>query len=95
MTKLGGPLNAPRGGATLERMNAVKAYVKNGRLLVDEPTDLPDGTELYLEPVAHDDEMDDAERVQLHRALDEADKELEASEFVGEEEMWAAVRATK
>lgn len=76
-------------------MNAVKAYVKNGRLLVDEPTDLPDGTELYLEPVARDDEMDDEERARLHRALDEADKEFEAGEFVSEEEMWAAVRAIK
>lgn len=28
----------------------VHARVKNGRLLVDEPTDLPDGTELVLVP---------------------------------------------
>jgi hypothetical protein len=26
----------------------VRAHVKNGRLLVDEPTDLPEGTELEL-----------------------------------------------
>jgi hypothetical protein len=28
----------------------VRARVKNGRLRVDEPTDLPEGTELYLVP---------------------------------------------
>jgi hypothetical protein len=39
--------------------------------------------------------MDDEERARLHRALDEADKEFEAGEFVSEEEMWAAVRAIK
>jgi hypothetical protein len=32
----------------------VHARVKNGRLLVDEPTDLPDGTELVLVPAADD-----------------------------------------
>jgi hypothetical protein len=32
----------------------VRARVKNGRLLVDEPTDLPDGTELYLVPTLAD-----------------------------------------
>jgi hypothetical protein len=32
----------------------VHARVKNGRLLVDEPTDLPDGTELMLVPAAEE-----------------------------------------
>jgi hypothetical protein len=32
----------------------VHARVKNGRLLVDEPTDLPDGTELLLAPAAEE-----------------------------------------
>jgi hypothetical protein len=30
----------------------VHARVKNGRLLVDEPTDLPEGTQLMLVPAA-------------------------------------------
>ena len=29
-------------------MITVRAYVRNGRLIVDEPTDLPDGTEIDL-----------------------------------------------
>jgi hypothetical protein len=34
----------------------VHARVKNGRLLADEPTDLPEGTELELVPAYPDDE---------------------------------------
>ena len=32
-------------------MIRVRARVRNGRLVVDEPTDLPDGTELELVPL--------------------------------------------
>lgn len=31
-------------------MNALKAKVVGGRLVVDEPTELPEGTEVYLVP---------------------------------------------
>ena len=37
-----------------EMKMTVHARVKNGRLLVDEPTDLPDGTELILVPAAEE-----------------------------------------
>ncbi len=37
-------------------MQALKATVKNGHLVIDEPTDLPEGTELYLVPVKEEDE---------------------------------------
>jgi hypothetical protein len=35
-------------------MISVRARVRNGRLVVDEPTDLPDGTELELVPLEVD-----------------------------------------
>jgi hypothetical protein len=31
-------------------MQALKARVQNGRFIIDEPANLPDGTELYLVP---------------------------------------------
>lgn len=37
-------------------MNALKARVVGGRFVIDEPTDLPEGTELYLVPVSEEDE---------------------------------------
>lgn len=63
-------------------MNAVKAHVKNGRIVVDEPTDLPDGTELYLVPLEDDDDMDDAERVALLRSIDEGLAASDANDVV-------------
>jgi hypothetical protein len=38
-------------------MHAFKVQVRNGRITLDEPTDLPEGTELYLLPV--DEELED------------------------------------
>jgi hypothetical protein len=58
-------------------MQAVKARVKNGRLLVDEPTTLPEGAELQLAIIDGDD-LDDAERAALHRCIDESIDDEEA-----------------
>ena len=49
-------------------MQPFKAVVKNGRLMVDEPTELPDGTEIELLPV---DDFDPQERARLLQAIDE------------------------
>jgi hypothetical protein len=58
-------------------MNAVKAKVVNGRFVIDEPTDLPEGTELYLVPVSEEDE----DRIDV----EEANKVLEAMRASGEQ----------
>jgi hypothetical protein len=74
-------------------MNAVKAYVKNGRLTLDEPTDLPEGTVVPLE-IAHDwDDLDDEERAALHASVEQAERELDAGQAVSEEELWARLRS--
>jgi hypothetical protein len=49
-------------------MHALKAHVRNGRLVLDEPTDLPEGEVVYLQPV-EDDDLDNEERAALHAAL--------------------------
>ena len=48
-------------------MNGLKARVQNGRLVLDEPTDLPEGIE-----------VDDEERRELYAALLEGSDELDA-----------------
>ena len=65
-------------------MQALKAQVKNGRLVVDEPTDLPDGAE--VEVVVIDDELTPEERAELHASLDRAldDSEVGRSIDAGE-----------
>lgn len=73
---------------------ALRAHVKNGRLLLDEPTDLPDGAEVRV-ALVDDDELGDAERAKLHAAILEAEAELDAGKGVGEAELWTRLRAIR
>jgi hypothetical protein len=50
-------------------MQGLKARVVNGRLVVDQPTVLPEGTELDLAIVEPPDDLNDEERAALHAAL--------------------------
>jgi hypothetical protein len=52
-------------------MQALKAQVRHGRLVMDEPTELPEGTEIDLVAVGGGDDLDDEERAALHAAIDE------------------------
>jgi len=74
----------------LEPVLTVRARVRNGRLVLDEPTDLPEGTEVELASV--DDELDDEDRAQLHAALDAADDELRAGKGIPGDGIVAALR---
>jgi hypothetical protein len=71
-------------------MQAFKAYVKGGRLVLDEPTDLPEGTEVELVPLDDDDEYSPEERARLDEALDagiaaaRAGDHADAEEFIRE-----------
>jgi hypothetical protein len=47
----------------------LKARVKAGRLVMDEATDLPEGTEVELLPLDPGDRLGDASRAALHKAL--------------------------
>ena len=66
-------------------MQPVKARVRNGRLVVDEPTDRPEGDEVELVPLDEvlargGDYLDDEERAALHRELDASIAEADAGE---------------
>ncbi len=75
-------------------MRPLKAHVRNGRLVLDEPTELPEGTEVELVPVEGD-ELDEAERAELEEAIRESEAELDAGLGVTEEELWARLRAVR
>ena len=70
-------------------MVPLRARVKNGRLVLDEPTALPEGTEVEL---ALPDELDDDERARLHAALDAADDELRAGRGIPGDLIIASLR---
>lgn len=61
-------------------MRALKAHVEGGRLLVDEPTDLPDGAEVEVTVVG--DDLSPEERAALHASLDRALDDSEAGRGV-------------
>jgi hypothetical protein len=75
-------------------MRALKAHVRAGRLVLDEPTDLPEGSEVELVPVEGD-EMNEADRAELEAALEESEAELNAGKGVGEDQLWARLRALR
>jgi hypothetical protein len=72
-------------------MQPLKAHVHNGRLVLDEPTDLPEGEVIYLQPVDGD-EMDDEERAALHAELDASLAEADAGETEDFGRMMAELR---
>jgi hypothetical protein len=57
-------------------MHIRKIQVKNGRLALDEATDLPDGAE--VEVLVIDDELTVQERAELHASLDRALEDSDA-----------------
>ncbi|HEX4335821.1 MAG TPA: hypothetical protein VH062_07900 [Polyangiaceae bacterium] len=63
-------------------VHALRAQVKNGRLVLDEPVDLPEGTTVDLVPADESDNLDDAERTRLHEALATSRAELARGEGV-------------
>jgi hypothetical protein len=52
-------------------MHTRRIQVKNGRLVLDEPTDLPEGAEVDV--LVIDDELTAEERVELHASLRQRD----------------------
>jgi hypothetical protein len=53
-------------------MSTLRAHVKDGRLVLDEPTTLPEGTEVELLPVDDMDDMSSEERARLYGFLAES-----------------------
>lgn len=60
----------------------IRARVTARRLVVDEPTDLPEGTELELLPLDPGDWLGEADRTALCEALRQSDADVEAGRLV-------------
>jgi hypothetical protein len=61
-------------------MRALKAHVRGGRLVLDEPTTLPEGTEVELVPI--EGELDPEERARLDAALQRSRAQARAGQLV-------------
>jgi len=84
---LGGPSSA-----TLHDMT-IKARVRAGRLVLDEPTDLPEGSEIELLPLDPGDWLDETDRAALHQALRESDADVAQDRLVDAEEILRELRS--
>jgi hypothetical protein len=73
----------------------LRARVRHGRIVLDEPTDLPEGTELELVLADGGDELDDEDRAALHRELELAMDDVDAGRVVGEDEVRAMLRTLR
>jgi hypothetical protein len=74
-------------------MAPLKAHVHNGRLLLDEPTDLPEGEIVYLQPVEEHDHLDDEDRARPHEAPREGIEHMKAGQTIDATEALAELRA--
>ena len=70
----------------------IKARVHNARFVMDEPTELPAGTEVRLLPLDPGDWLDSEDRAALHRALLASQEDLEAGRLVDAEEVLRKLR---
>jgi hypothetical protein len=70
----------------------IKAHVHGGRLLVDEPTTLPEGTEIDLLPLDPGDWLDESDRAALHAALAESQSDVAAGQLVDAAEILRRIR---
>ncbi len=96
MTTAGDDYSAPcrttNGRDTLGAMIRLKAHVRGGRLLVDEPTDLPEGAEVELIAADSWDALDDTDRERLHTALAASEEHVREGRLRSATEVTADLR---
>ena len=76
-------------------MQPLKARVHNGRLVLDEPTDLPEGEIVELVPrdSTLDDEFEDEEREALHESIRESIEQMNSGQLIDADVALARLRA--
>ena len=80
------------GRDTIAIIIRLKARVRGGRLLVDEPTDLPEGAEVELIAADSWDDLDDDERERLHAALAVSEDDVREARLRSAAEVTADLR---
>lgn len=81
-------------------MHAHNARVRNGRLVLDEPTDRPEGEVVELVPLDEvlaggGDDLDEEERAALHRELEASILEAKTGQLVDADDVLAELRARR
>jgi hypothetical protein len=74
-------------------MAILRGHVESGRIVVDEPVDLPDGTEVEI-AVADDDDMTSEERAEIEASIDRGLEQAARGETITAEELLRRLRTT-
>ncbi len=74
-------------------MQALKAVVRNGRLVLDEPTKMPEGTEVEL--LAADEDFDPEDRARLLQSIEDGFEDFERGDHMDGFEYIAQLRAKR
>jgi hypothetical protein len=79
-------------------MQPLKAHVHNGRLVLDEPTNLPEGEVVELVPLddvldGGGDYLDDEERAALHSSIERGLEDVKAGRTVSAHDVIDELRA--
>ena len=70
----------------------IKARARVGRLVIDEPTNLPEGTEVDLLPLDPGDWLDESDRNALHEALRQSEADVASGRLISAEEILRDLR---
>ena len=73
-------------------MSLFRARVRNGRIVLDEPTDLPEGSIVDLVPADSWDALDDADRRALHEALSQSVEDVAQGRTVAYDDVLKKLR---
>lgn len=76
-------------------MGPIRARVKNGRLIVDQPTELPEGTVLDLVVDDEGDDLSDEERRALHAQIRRSIREAKKGRVIPAAKVIAELRARR
>ncbi len=75
--------------------STLRGHVQDGKLVVDDPIDLPNGTHVQLALVDEGDDLDDEDRARLHAAIETSRLELDAGLGIPAERVIAQLRASR
>jgi hypothetical protein len=78
-------------GTTLSEKQSLKARVLNGRVILDEPTDLPEGSEVDVVPLV--DDFAPTARARLVQAIDDGVEDFERGRHMDRFEFVAQMKA--
>ena len=87
----------PEQSATIADMEALKAHVRNGQIVLDDPVALAEGMELEVRPISRhvvgDDGYTDEEREELLRSIERGQADVAAGRTMDADEFFRRLEA--